>query len=61
VVVVVVGVAVVVVVVVGVAVVVVVVVVGLQHSYALISCHLPTLGFCFLRIRLLDTTLPLPS
>jgi hypothetical protein len=41
--------------------VVVVVVVGLQHSYVKISCHLPTLGFFFLRTKLPATTLPLPS
>jgi hypothetical protein len=41
--------------------VVVVVVVGLQHSYAGISIHLPTLGFFLLRIRLLGTILPVPS
>jgi hypothetical protein len=52
---------VVVVVVVGAAVVVVVVVVGLQHSYAGISTHLPTLGIFLLRIRLLGTILPVPS
>jgi len=51
---------VVVVVVVGVT-VVVVVVVGLQHSYAGISTHLPTLGFFLLSIRLPATILPLPS
>ena len=39
----------------------VVVVVGLQHSYAGISIHLPTLGFFLLRIRLLGTILPVPS
>jgi hypothetical protein len=49
------------VVVVGATVVVLDVVVGLQHSYAVISFHLPTLGIFFLRIRLLGTTLPLPS
>jgi hypothetical protein len=54
------GVAVVVVVVVGVA-VVVVVVVGLQHSYAVISCQLPTLGLFLRRTKLPDTTLPDPS
>ena len=41
--------------------VVVVVVVGLQHSYAGISTHLPTLGIFLLRIRLLGTILPVPS
>jgi len=51
---------VVVVVVVG-ATVVLVVVVGLQHSYAEISIHLPTLGIFLLRIRLLGTILPVPS
>jgi hypothetical protein len=49
-----------VVVVVGLA-VVVDVVVGLQHSYAGISTHFPTLGFFLLRIRLLGTILPVPS
>ena len=39
----------------------VVVVVGLQHSYAGISTHLPTLGFFLLRMRLPATILPLPS
>jgi hypothetical protein len=38
-----------------------VVVVGLQHSYAGISTHLPTLGIFLLRIRLLGTILPVPS
>jgi hypothetical protein len=52
---------VVVVVVVGATVVVVVVVVGLQHSYATISCQLPTLGFLRLRTKLPETTLPVPS
>jgi hypothetical protein len=41
--------------------VVVVVVVGLQHSYAGISTHLPTLGLFLLSIRLPATILPLPS
>jgi hypothetical protein len=41
----------------------VVVVLGtkLQHSFAGISTHLPTLGFFLLRIRLLGTILPVPS
>jgi len=51
---------VVVVVVVG-AIVVVVVVVGLQHSYARISFHLPTFGLFFLRTKLPATILPDPS
>jgi hypothetical protein len=56
------GVAVVVVVVVLVLLVVVVlVVISLQHSYAGISTHLPTLGIFLLRIRLLGTILPVPS
>jgi hypothetical protein len=55
------GVAVVVVVVVLVLLVVVVVVMSLQHSYAGISTHLPTLGIFLLRIRLLGTILPVPS
>lgn len=38
-----------------------VVVVGLQHSYATISFHLPTFGIFLLRIKLPGTTLPLPS
>jgi hypothetical protein len=50
----------VVVVVVGVA-VVVVVVVGLQHSYASISCQFPTLGLSLLRINDPLITLPVPS
>jgi hypothetical protein len=54
------GATVVVVVVVGVA-VVVVVVVGLQHSYAVISCHLPTFGLLLLRTKLPATILPDPS
>jgi hypothetical protein len=54
------GATVVVVVVVGTA-VVVVVVVGLQHSYAVISCHLPTFGLFLLRIKLPATTRPLES
>jgi hypothetical protein len=41
--------------------VVVVVVVGLQHSYAGTSFHLPTLGLFLLRIKLPATILPLPS
>jgi hypothetical protein len=41
--------------------VVVVVVVGLQHSYAGISFHLPTLGLFFLKIKLPATILPDPS
>jgi hypothetical protein len=55
------GVGVVVVVVVGVAVVVLVVVVGLQHSYASISCQFPTLGLSLLRINDPLITLPVPS
>jgi hypothetical protein len=43
------------------AIVVVVVVVKLQHSYACISFHLPTLGLFFLRIKLPATILPDPS
>jgi hypothetical protein len=54
------GAAVVVVVVVGAA-VVVVVVVGIQHSNALISCHLPTFGLFLRRIKLPATTRPDPS
>jgi len=42
-------------------VVVLVVVVGLQHSYAVISFHLPTLGLFLLRMRLPGTMRPLPS
>jgi hypothetical protein len=41
--------------------VVVEVVVGLQHSYAGISFHLPTLGLFFLRIKLPATIRPEPS
>ena len=37
------------------------VVVGLQHSYATISCQLPTLGLFLRNTRLPDTTLPDPS
>jgi hypothetical protein len=54
------GAAVVVLVVVG-ATVVVDVVVGLQHSYARISCHLPTFGLLRLSIKLPGTILPEPS
>ena len=53
--------AVVVLVVVTKAVLVLVVVVGLQHSYAGISTHLPTLGMDFRRINELLTILPDPS
>jgi len=50
------------VVVVGVAVVVDVVVVGLQHSYAGISCHLPPpVGLNLLRSNAPAITLPVPS
>ena len=38
-----------------------VVVVVLQHTYAGISCHLPTLGIFCLKIKLPATTLPEPS
>jgi hypothetical protein len=56
------GLAVVVVVVVGVAVVVVVVVgTKLQHSFASISCQLPTLGLNLCKIKLLGTIRPVPS
>jgi hypothetical protein len=51
-----------VVVVVGVAVVVVVVVgTKLQHSFASISCQLPSLGLNLCRIKLLGTIRPVPS
>ena len=40
---------------------VVVVVVGAQHSYAGTSTQLPTLGLERCRIKLLGTTLPVPS
>jgi hypothetical protein len=51
-----------VVVVVGVAVVVVVVVgTKLQHSFASISCQLPSLGLNLCKIKLLGTIRPVPS
>jgi hypothetical protein len=51
----------VVVVVTGASVVVVVVVVGLQHSFASISCQLPTFGFDLCSIKLPAMTRPVPS
>jgi hypothetical protein len=51
----------VVVVVTGASVVVVVVVVGLQHSFASISCQLPTFGLNLCSIKLPAMTRPVPS